>query len=259
MARALARGIGRRSTGACPIDRGSRCGGIGGRAVRERCSRCRTSRPPTPRSLAETDTVFLAVKPQSLREVCAGLQPLGDSSPLWVSVLAGVRLTTLCQSLGSPRVIRVMPNTPCLVRCGVSAYALGPGATAEDGQQVATLLGSVGLALELEEKLLDAVTGLSGSGPAYVFTIIEALSDGGVQRTPRGSRHSAGGTNGVRPGPDVAIDRRASRSAQGSCHQPRGDDDCRSAGPRTAGTAFGTDRCRRGSRARRSSELGHTC
>jgi pyrroline-5-carboxylate reductase len=74
-----------------------------------------------------------------------------------------------------------MPNTPCLVRCGVSAYALGPGASAEDGQHVATLLGSVGLALELEEKLLDAVTGLSGSGPAYVFTIIEALSDGGVR------------------------------------------------------------------------------
>ena len=88
--------------------------------------------------VAAADIVFLAVKPQSLREVCAGLQPPGDSSPLWVSVLAGVRLTTLCESLGSLRVIRVMPNTPCLVRCGVSAYALGPGAKAEDGQQVAT-------------------------------------------------------------------------------------------------------------------------
>jgi pyrroline-5-carboxylate reductase len=73
-----------------------------------------------------------------------------------------------------------MPNTPCLVGQGASAYCLGPSATTEDGRLVAQLLSSVGRALEVPEKWLDAVTGLSGSGPAFVYLIIEALSDGGV-------------------------------------------------------------------------------
>jgi pyrroline-5-carboxylate reductase len=80
-----------------------------------------------------------------------------------------------------------MPNTPCLVGQGASVYCLGPGATADDGQLVGRLLCSVGRAFEAPEAQLDAVTGLSGSGPAFVFLMIEALSDGGVKMgLPRG-------------------------------------------------------------------------
>ena len=76
--------------------------------------------------------------------------------------------------------MRVMPNTPCLVGQSASGYCRGPGATDDDARYVGELLGAVGRAFELDEKLLDAVTGLSGSGPAFVYVVIEALSDGGV-------------------------------------------------------------------------------
>jgi pyrroline-5-carboxylate reductase len=78
------------------------------------------------------------------------------------------------------RVIRVMPNTPALVGASASAFAVGSSATRADAQTVQQFLGSVGIALEVKEKLLDAVTGVSGSGPAYGFLMIEALADGGV-------------------------------------------------------------------------------
>lgn len=127
------------------------------------------------------DTIVLAVKPQNvvetLTEVRAELKP----NHLVISIAAGVTLKTLGELL-SPgvRLVRVMPNTPCLVGCGASAYALGNEATAADGALVGKLLSVVGLAIELPEKLLDAVTGLSGSGPAYIYQVIEALGDGGV-------------------------------------------------------------------------------
>jgi pyrroline-5-carboxylate reductase len=128
----------------------------------------------------QADVVFLAVKPQSMAAVLGELAgKVGDK--LVVSIAAGVTLARLCEGLKSQRVIRVMPNTPALVGQGASAYALGSGATADDGQLVGQLLGAVGKAFAVEEKLLDAVTGLSGSGPAFVYVIIEALSDGGVR------------------------------------------------------------------------------
>ena len=127
------------------------------------------------------EVIILAVKPQAFPGVAAGLKHVVTEGRLFVSILAGVPLATLTEQLGTDRVIRVMPNTPCLVGAGAAAYSLGAGALPEDGQAVAELLGCVGLAIELDEIHLDAVTGLSGSGPAYVYTMIEALSDGGVR------------------------------------------------------------------------------
>jgi pyrroline-5-carboxylate reductase len=101
---------------------------------------------------------------------------------LLVSVAAGVPISTYTQALGGDvRIVRVMPNTPCLVGVGASGYSLGGGANAGDGQLVRRMLETVGIAVEVPEPLLDAVTGLSGSGPAYVYQMIEALSDGGVR------------------------------------------------------------------------------
>ncbi len=125
-------------------------------------------------------TLFLAVKPQHTLPVLGEIAA-ASAGRLVVSIAAGVRLSTLQQALPMARVVRVMPNTPCLVGAGASAYSLGAQATADDAATVERLLASVGLAASVDEKLLDAVTGLSGSGPAFAFTIIEALSDGGVR------------------------------------------------------------------------------
>ena len=128
------------------------------------------------------DVLFLAVKPQQMVRVTAELKGKLRGSVLLISIAAGIRLPVLADGFGAGvRLVRVMPNTPCLVGKGACGYCLGGAATAEDGQLVQQLLSAVGLAFEVEEKLLDAVTGLSGSGPAFVYVIIEALSDGGVR------------------------------------------------------------------------------
>jgi pyrroline-5-carboxylate reductase len=127
------------------------------------------------------DVLILAVKPQNLPTVVTESHGPVAPSKLLVSILAGVPLSRLYSSFGTERVIRVMPNTPCLIGAGASAFAVGTGASRDDGQLVERLLGAVGVAVEVEERLLDAVTGLSGSGPAFVYTIIEALGDGGVR------------------------------------------------------------------------------
>ena len=127
------------------------------------------------------DVLFLAVKPQVMPAVLSDLAAKISSRKLVISVAAGITLSKLCEGLRSERVIRVMPNTPALVGQGASAFALAGGCATDDEQLALKLLSSVGQAYRVEEKLLDAVTGLSGSGPAYVFLIIEALSDGGVR------------------------------------------------------------------------------
>jgi len=132
--------------------------------------------------LNNADIVVLAVKPQQMGEVLADIQPHVQSRHLVVSIAAGVPLSTLSAGLGTDRrIVRVMPNTPCLVGASASAFALGGAATDEDGQLVEDMLLTVGIAERVPEILLDAVTGLSGSGPAYVYQVIEALSDGGVR------------------------------------------------------------------------------
>jgi len=131
---------------------------------------------------AACDVLVLAVKPQVMPAVLAELRPALASRHLVVSIAAGVTLKTLADGLGdSMRLVRVMPNTPCLVGASASAYAPGPSATAADVELVGQLFGAVGKAFLVAEPLLDAVTGLSGSGPAFVYVFIEALADGGVK------------------------------------------------------------------------------
>jgi len=132
--------------------------------------------------LARSNVVFLAVKPQHMAPVLTAVAPHANSTHLIISIAAGVPLRTMIDALGQDcRLVRVMPNTPCLVGAGASAYALAPGANSQDGELVERLLSTTGIAVSVPESLLDGVTGLSGSGPAYVFQIIEALSDGGVR------------------------------------------------------------------------------
>ncbi len=131
---------------------------------------------------AEADIIFLAIKPQQMPQVFAELHQVAESNHLIVSIAAGISLKTMAAGLGEGvRLIRVMPNTPCLVGCGASAFSRGAHATDDDAILVQRLLSNVGIAVEVPEKLLDAVTGLSGSGPAYIYQIIESLSDGGVR------------------------------------------------------------------------------
>ncbi len=131
----------------------------------------------------QQDVLFLAVKPQQIAQALGNLRGKVGPGKLVVSIAAGVRLATLAEGLGNTAVplVRVMPNTPCLVGQGASAYCLGSHATEEHGRLVKQLLEAVGIAFPVDEKLLDAVTGLSGSGPAFVYVMIEALSDGGVR------------------------------------------------------------------------------
>jgi pyrroline-5-carboxylate reductase len=127
------------------------------------------------------NVVILAVKPDHVAGVLAELRGEFTSDHLLISIAAGVTLAKMEGALpvGS-RVIRVMPNTPALVGEAASAFALGKSATAADGELAEKLLSAVGTAFQVKEDLLDAVTGLSGSGPAYVYSFIEGLSDGGV-------------------------------------------------------------------------------
>lgn len=139
---------------------------------------------PMPTNLAvckAASILFLAVKPHQVAGVLAEIRDHITPKHLLISIAAGVTLAKLEAGLfPGARVVRVMPNTPALVGASASAFATGAHATPTDAALVLKLLSSVGLALEVKESLLDAVTGLSGSGPAYAYQIIEALSDGGV-------------------------------------------------------------------------------
>ncbi len=127
------------------------------------------------------NVLILAVKPGNVPDLLEEIRPAITPGHLLISIAAGVPIAKLENGLGgATRVIRVMPNTPALVSASASAYAPGKMATAADAALALRLFSSVGIAFQVKEALLDAVTGLSGSGPAYVYLIIEALSDGGV-------------------------------------------------------------------------------
>jgi pyrroline-5-carboxylate reductase len=125
--------------------------------------------------------LFIAVKPDQVAGALSSIREEFTGEHLLISIAAGVTIKQLESGLSDgARVIRVMPNTPALVGESASGFALGSSATEEDGALTEKLLSAVGLALKVKEAQLDAVTGLSGSGPAYVYLMIEAMSDGGV-------------------------------------------------------------------------------
>ena len=125
--------------------------------------------------------LVVAVKPDHVPELMGEIKGHLTKDHLLISIAAGVPLSRFESILGpQTRVIRVMPNTPALVGASAAGFALGKGAAAQDTEIAQKIFSAVGVAFQLKESLLDAVTGLSGSGPAYAFLLIEALSDGGV-------------------------------------------------------------------------------
>ncbi len=135
-----------------------------------------------PELVKHSEIVVLAIKPQIVSEVLDEITDVWDDSKLMVSILAGVTCTTIEKKFqGAPRVVRVMPNTPALVGEAASTICRGHHASQSDLQIVRELLEGVGMVQLIDERQMDAATGLSGSGPAYIYTVIEALADGGVR------------------------------------------------------------------------------
>lgn len=132
--------------------------------------------------LSKAEVVVLAVKPQVMAQVLAEIKPWVTAGHLLVSIAAGITLARLAKDLPlETRLIRVMPNTPCLVGLGASCFSRGAFAIDSDADHVRQILTSVGQAFEVPEDSLDAVTGLSGSGPAFIYRVIESLAEGGAQ------------------------------------------------------------------------------
>ncbi|HTL13249.1 MAG TPA: pyrroline-5-carboxylate reductase, partial [Bdellovibrionota bacterium] len=132
--------------------------------------------------VSRTDVFLITVKPAQVAQVLATLKKNGlRKDALVISVAAGVNLARMAEALGgSQPLVRAMTNTPCLIRQGITALAGGPTAKAAHLALAQRIFGAVGRCIDLEERLLDAYTGLAGSGPAYIYLIIEALADGGV-------------------------------------------------------------------------------
>ena len=130
------------------------------------------------------EMVLLCVKPRELKGLLEGLQAAGalDHRPVVVSIAAGVGLAFLAEHTpaGTP-LVRAMPNTPCAIRRGMTVLAPGPGVTEDQLAQARRLFEPLGRVMDLDEKHMDAVTGLSASGPAFMFVIMESLAEGGVQ------------------------------------------------------------------------------
>ncbi len=137
-----------------------------------------------PALVRASEVLILAVKPQVMGKVLEEISAaVAGKKPLVISIAAGIPTGLIKKMLGADqRICRVMPNTPALIGQGVSAYFAGPGMSKRDKGKVETILGAIGKVVEIDrEELMDAVTGLSGSGPGYIFMVVEALSDGGVK------------------------------------------------------------------------------
>ena len=138
------------------------------------CTRCSNEE-----IFEQSDFVVLAVKPQHAASALEAIDAAA-SEPLVISIMAGVTIARIQEMTGAKRVVRVMPNTPCLVGEGASGITAGDNVDDKDLKHVSELLQSVGKVVEVAEEHIDAVTGVSGSGPAYVFRFIESLIEGGV-------------------------------------------------------------------------------
>jgi pyrroline-5-carboxylate reductase len=138
--------------------------------------------PDNLHAVRSCEIIVLAIKPQIVREVLSGMAAVFTNNHLLISILAGTATDTIEEYFdGQPRVVRAMPNMPALVGEGATALCPGRFATHDDLSLARKLFETVGTVQIVEEDKMDAVTGLSGSGPAYIFTIIEALADGGVE------------------------------------------------------------------------------
>jgi len=132
--------------------------------------------------VSDADVIVLAVKPQVFQEVLEEVGPMLGPSKLLISIVAGVTVESILDRVKKgTRVIRTIPNTPAMVMEGITGLAGDKGTSQEDLQVAEAIFNTVGKTVVIEEKLMDAATGLSASGPAYIFLIIEALADGGVR------------------------------------------------------------------------------
>ena len=154
--------------------------------VSERCDHLRgtygiNTSKDNQQAVHDSEVIFLAVKPQTVPALLASIAPGVGEDKLFVSIAAGVPLSTLQHALpDDSRVVRVMPNTPALVLEGAAGISPGAAASADDVALVERIFNAVGRATVVSDSMMDTVTGLSGSGPAFVFALIEGLSDGGV-------------------------------------------------------------------------------
>ncbi len=134
------------------------------------------------KAVRDADVVILSVKPQVSKAVLAEIAPAANKDQLIISVMAGITTETIAKRLGTPcPVVRAMPNTPCLVDAGATAICAGAHAGDKDLALAEAIFKSVGLCVTVSEPAMDAVTGLSGSGPVYLYMVIEAMIDGGVK------------------------------------------------------------------------------
>ena len=131
-------------------------------------------------AISSSEVIVLAVKPQHFTSAVSGKADL-FAGKLVISIMAGVKISSILDIISTDRVIRVMPNTPALVGEGASAFATSYATTDADVEVAEQILSAIGKVYKVSEEQLDAVTGLSGSGPAYVFNFIQSLADGGVR------------------------------------------------------------------------------
>lgn len=134
--------------------------------------------------IRDAETIFLCLKPQDMKTMLHNIRDFLSPKHLLVSIAAGLNIDFFERHLDNVnplKVIRIMPNTPCLVGEGMSVICKNKNVTGEEEKNIIALMESIGKVIALEEKMFSAVTGLSGSGPAYIFLIIEALADGGVE------------------------------------------------------------------------------
>ena len=154
--------------------------------IRERCDYLREAygictSDDSPQAVRDSQVIFLAVKPQTVPALLEAVSPEVNRDKLIVSIAAGIPLSTLQQALADDsRIVRVMPNTPALVLAGAAGISPSAAATPADIALVERIFSVVGRATVVSDGMMDTVTGLSGSGPAFVFALIEGLSDGGV-------------------------------------------------------------------------------